>query len=63
VRGAFLSHSIKCGGNALAKKKTVSRPKKTVPLKSVTLAEQNPAAVDLEAFAQALAKKSRKKRK
>lgn len=47
----------------MAKKKVVSPQKKKLPLKSVTLAEQNPAAVDTEALVQALAKKSLKKKK
>jgi hypothetical protein len=47
----------------LAKKKTALREKKRMPIKSVTLAEQNPAAVDIEALKRTLAEKSRKKKK
>jgi hypothetical protein len=47
----------------LAKKKTVSREKRKMPVKSVTLAEQNPAAVDIEAYTRVLRKKSRPKKK
>jgi hypothetical protein len=47
----------------LIKKKVVSRQKRTVPLKSVTLAEQNPAAADVEALKRIVAKRFRKKKK
>jgi hypothetical protein len=47
----------------VVKKKVASRQKKTVRLKSVTLAEQNPAATDIEALKQTLMKKSRKKKR
>jgi hypothetical protein len=43
------------------KKKVVSSEKKKVPLKSVTLTEQNPAATDVEALKRTLAKKTQKK--
>jgi hypothetical protein len=49
--------------NELAKKKAVSRRKRRVPLKSVTVAEQNPAAVDVEALKRMLAKKTGKRSK
>ncbi|MCI0614939.1 hypothetical protein L0244_18255 [bacterium] len=47
----------------MAKKKVASRKKKSVRLKSVTVAEQNPAAVDLEALKRTLAKKTGKRSK
>jgi hypothetical protein len=49
--------------NELAKNKVRSPKKKNVRLKSVTVAEQNPAAVDVEAFKRVLVKKTRKKSK
>ena len=63
VRESFLRITLIVEENKLAKKKVRSSKTKNVRLKSVTVAEQNPAAVDVEAFKRTLVKKARQKSK
>jgi hypothetical protein len=63
VPESFLCIRLNVEENKLAKKKVRSPKTKKVRLKSVTLTEQNPAAVDVEAFKRTFAKTTRTKSK